>query len=60
MAEKDGRKPSWIERRRENKRLKQQRAGDSPEKQAERPGKAEPTAKDAAGRAGFAAGGGGL
>ena len=48
---KDGR---WA-RRRERKRLKRERTGDSPEKRAERtaPGSSETTVKDAANRAGL-------
>ena len=38
MDEQRGPKRSWAERRRENKRLKQERAGDSPGKAAERRG----------------------
>lgn len=36
MAEGEKSKPAWLERRRERKRLKRERTGDSPEKLAER------------------------
>jgi hypothetical protein len=40
MATQKELKPSWIERRREKKRLKLERTGDSPEKRTERERKA--------------------
>jgi hypothetical protein len=36
MGEQKDAKPRWGERRREKKRLKQERTGDSPEKRTER------------------------
>jgi len=36
MAQQEESKPGWLERRRERKRLKRERTGDSPEKLAER------------------------
>ena len=36
MAEGEKSKPGWLERRRDRKRLKRERTGDSPEKLAER------------------------
>jgi hypothetical protein len=43
----------WWERRGEERRLKRERSGDSPEKVAERRKPHEPTVKDAAQRAGL-------
>ena len=45
----------WLARRREQKRLKRERTGDSPEKLTERkaPGSSDTTVKDAANRAGL-------
>jgi hypothetical protein len=55
MAEK---KPNdgWLARRREQKRLKRERSGDSPEKAAERRKPQDTTVKDAADRASTGAG----
>jgi len=53
MGEQKDSKPHWGERRREKKRLKQERTGESPEKRAERKRKStNPGLDDAAGRAG--------
>jgi hypothetical protein len=59
MAEQRRSRLSWVERRREQKRLKQERSGDSPQKHSERPQKK--AGKDAAdgGMGGFFGGGGG-
>ena len=46
-------KPGWLERRREKKRDKQLRTGDSPEKIAERRKRRDPNTGDAAERAGM-------
>jgi hypothetical protein len=54
-------KPGWLNRRREQKRLKRERTGDTPAKAAERGKPQETTVKDAANRAGiggFVSGGG--
>ena len=45
-------KDGWLARRREQKRLKRERCGDSPEKASERRKPQEGTVKDAANRAG--------
>jgi hypothetical protein len=42
----------WLARRREQKRIKRERSGDSPEKAAERRKPQDTTVKDAANRAG--------
>jgi hypothetical protein len=62
MGESEKPKPSRTAQRRERKRLKQERTGDTPEKQAERrkPAEASPSVRDNADRAavgGFLAGG---
>ena len=46
-------KPSWVERRRERKRLKLERTGPSPQAQGERRKGGSPTVKDNANRAGM-------
>jgi hypothetical protein len=60
MGEQKRSKPRWGERRREKKRLKLERSGDSPEKQAEGKRGDGPSVRDNADRAaigGFLAGG---
>ena len=52
MGEPKASKPSWVERRRETKRLKLERTGDSPQKQTRRKG-GPPNVKDNANRAGI-------
>jgi hypothetical protein len=63
MAEHKDRKPGWAERRREKKRLKLDRTGDSPEKAARHrtPGEKDPMEIRApnVGGGGFSGGGGG-
>jgi hypothetical protein len=53
-------KAGWLARRREKQRVKRERTGDSPEKQAERSKTHEPTVKDTVNHAGhgLSAGGG--
>jgi hypothetical protein len=53
MGGKKESKLGWVERRRENKRLKLERTGDSPQKQAQRRASESPTVKDNANRAGL-------
>jgi hypothetical protein len=50
MGEQKDSKPRWGERRRDKKRLKLERTGDSPAKRAE-PGRKTSSADEAAGRA---------
>jgi hypothetical protein len=54
MAEKKEPKQGWADRRREKKRLKLERTGDSPQKQGERkrPGD-QPTPEENTRRAGY-------
>jgi hypothetical protein len=59
VAEKK-RTAGWLSRRRETRRLKRARSGDSPQKMAERKKRGDPDVKDAidrAGQAGFLSGG---
>ena len=52
MAEQKDSKQGWADRRREKKRLKLERTGDSPQKQGERRKGGPPTVRDAAERTG--------
>jgi hypothetical protein len=54
MAKEQKSKAGWLDRRRERKRAKQLRTGDSPEKIAERRMPQDPTPGDNADRAGWA------
>jgi hypothetical protein len=54
MAKERKPKAGWLERRRERKREKRLRSGDSPEKIAERRGPHDPTPAENADRAGWA------
>jgi len=58
MAEKH--KAGWLSTRREERRLKRERTGDSPEKRSERKKPNEPALNDASTRAGSGVGGIGL
>jgi hypothetical protein len=58
MAEKQ--KVGWLSRRREERRLKQERTGESPEKRSERKKPGDSSVKDASTRAGSGVGGIGL
>jgi hypothetical protein len=60
MGEQKESKPGWIERRREKKRLKLERTGDSPEKQGERRKGGSSNVKEDSTRAGSGVGGVGL
>jgi hypothetical protein len=53
MAKEQKSKAGWLERRREEKREKQLRTGDSPEKIAERRKGRDPTPGEVADRAGW-------
>jgi hypothetical protein len=53
MAKEQKSKAGWLDRRRERKREKQLRTGDSPEKIAERRQGRDPTPGEAADRAGW-------
>jgi hypothetical protein len=53
MAEQKESKPSWSARRREKKRLKLERTGDSPQKQGEHRRGGSVTVKDNANQAGM-------
>jgi hypothetical protein len=53
MANEKESKPSWAARRREKKRLRLERTGDSPQKQGESRRGASATVKDNAHRAGM-------
>ena len=53
MAEQKESKPGWAARRRERKRLKLERSGDSPQKRAERQRAGSTTVRDNANRAGM-------
>jgi hypothetical protein len=54
MAKDQKSKAGWLDRRREKKREKQLRTGDSPEKIAEGPTRRDPTPGENADRAGVA------
>jgi hypothetical protein len=59
VAEKKG-TAGWLAKRRETRRLKRARSGDSPQKAAERKKRGDPDVKDAidrAGQVGFLSGG---
>jgi hypothetical protein len=58
MAEKQ--KVGWLSRRREDRRLKRERTGDTPEKSSERKKPEDQALKDASTRAGSGVGGIGL
>ncbi|HET9740274.1 MAG TPA: hypothetical protein VFP78_19340 [Solirubrobacteraceae bacterium] len=53
MAEQKESKPSWAARRREKKRLRLERTGDSPQKRGERQKGGSATVRDNANRAGM-------
>ena len=53
MAEQKESTPRWAARRREKKRLRLERTGDSPLKRGERPRDGSATVKDNANRAGM-------
>jgi len=53
MAKEQKSKAGWLDRRRERKREKERRTGDSPQKIAERRSRRDPTPGEAADRAGW-------